>query len=135
MEEVKLHVDEPETGYYLEIGILGTGSRMVGMRKLDWNRLEHYACEDECFPGVNRVKIKTVFLKSNIFFKVFQYPETGASSIPCPHQGNALLNNGFKLFFRGLECFFLLHIEPPSRSRFLHQGINVTHSEQIPCSF
>ena len=45
---------------------------MVAMWKLDWNRLmQVYAYEDEYFLRINRVKIKTVFLKSNIIFKVF----------------------------------------------------------------
>jgi len=40
--------------------------------KLDRNRLLQFcACEDEQLLPVNRVKIKTIFLKSNIYFKVF----------------------------------------------------------------
>jgi hypothetical protein len=52
---------------------------LESLKEIGWSRygnwigigLQVYADEDECFLRINRVKIKTVFLKSNIIFKVF----------------------------------------------------------------
>ena len=77
---------------------------------------------------VSAVKIKTVLVKSNIFFPIFVHlPQPGrfpaARSRP-----NALLNNGFKLLIRGLEGLFFFSVEPPFGCSFLHQGIDIPHA-------
>src|ERR1700733_4754449 len=110
---------------FLEVGILignWMGSRL----------LQVYAYEDEHLLRINKVKIKTILLKSNNFFKVFSDNEGISEENDGAGDRECLLTNDFELFFRGLESLFFFHIEPPSGGCFLHQGIDMTHSEQVP---
>ena len=84
---------------------------------------------------ISAVKIKTVLVKSNIFFPIF---------VHCLHPGRfptsagsrkALLNKGFKLLPCSFECLLLLVVEPPFRRRSFHEGIDTPHAHQIPDAF
>src|ERR1700744_3156143 len=81
---------------------------------------------------VSAVKIKKVLVKSNIFFPIFVHYPPRREFPPGVSVDKTLLNNGFKLFIRGLEGLFFFSVEPPFRCSFLHQGIDIPHPHQIP---
>jgi len=138
--EETLHIKnlEPDINWKLESSngnwiIGGIGSNLTGGEFHFFRGIS--AIRMICSECVSVVKIKTVSLKSNIFFKVFQFLAVQspfpATTLPC----KPLLSNGFKLFIRGLECFFFFPVEPPFRRRFLHQGIDMPHPYQVPDAF
>ena len=84
---------------------------------------------------VSGVKIKTVLVKSNIFFQIIG-PFIGRLHFFLSHiSRKALLNKGFKLLVCSLEGFFFFSVEPPFGCCFLHQGIDIAHAHQVPDAF
>ncbi len=106
------------------------------LRKLDsdsfWWRVRNQDVYSECVSGV---KIKTVLLKSNIFFPILALTSRIIFSLRKKETLETLLGKGFKLFVRSFECFFFFSVEPPLGCRFLHQGIDMPHAHEIPDAF
>ena len=106
------------------------------LRKLDsdsfWWRVRNLVVYSECISGV---KIKTVLLKSNIFFPIFALIHRNVFSPRKEVALKALLSKSFKLSVGSLECFFFFSVEPPLGCCFLHQGIDIPHAHQIPDAF
>ena len=72
---------------------------------------------DTRFSNCKRGKNKDSFGNKQYFFSKFR---------------KILLDKGFKLPYSGLEGPFLFSVEPPLGCRFLHQGIDIPHTHQIP---
>jgi hypothetical protein len=81
---------------------------------------------------ISAVKIKTVLVKSNNFFPIFVHSPHAGCFPTSTGRPKALLNKGFKLLPRSLECLLLLMVEPPFGGRSLHEGIDIPHAHQIP---
>ncbi len=91
--------------------------------------------DDTNSESVSGVKIKTVLVKSNIFFQDFTPFTDRLSFLRGQRLCKALLNKGFKLFVGGPEGFFFFSVEPPFGCRFLHEGIDMPHAHQVPEAF
>src|SRR5262245_39667848 len=81
---------------------------------------------------ISAVKIKTVLLKSNIFFPIFAPGSGNAFFFRGKEALEPLLNKGFELPVGCFERYFFFSVEPPFGCRPLHEGIDVTHAHQVP---
>ena len=81
---------------------------------------------------VSAVKIKTVLLKSNIFFPIFIRHWRRAPSLHVYGVVKPLLNKGFKLPVGCFERPFFFSVEPPFGGRSLHKRVDIAHPHQVP---